>query len=152
MFTSDDLKAVDPAQFAAAVAATPDAALAEGMSGPIRSQVLDEIFNRMEEHFDPERSKDLDLVIHFALTGAADGGSDSYQVTIRDDACKVAKELTETPEITITLDAVDYLKLATDNAKAMDLYLNGKLKVDGNLIIATRLQGLYTLPKAATAA
>lgn len=152
MFTADDLKAVDPAQFAAAVASTPDAALAEGMSGPIRVQVLDEIFGRMEEHFDPERSKDLDLVIHFELTGGADGAADAYQVVIRDDACRVGKELDETPEIKITLDAVDYLKLATNNAKAMDLYLSGKLKVDGNLILATRLQGLYTLPTADKAA
>lgn len=151
MFTTEELMAVDPAEFAAAVARTPDHELAEGMASVVRTQVLDEVFRRMEAHFDPSKSKKLDIVIHFELTGRPDGQADRYQVTIRDNACKVSKEATDDPGLTLTLDAVDFLKLATNNANGMNLYIGGRLKVKGNLILATRLQGLFFLPDAATA-
>ncbi len=151
MFTPEQLTAVEPAQFAAAVAATPDHELAEGMAGAIRGQVLDEIFRRMEEHFDPSKSKKLDIAIHFNLTGAPDGGTDFYQVIVRDNTCAVGKENTEKPKLNLTLDAVEFLKLATGNANGMNLYIGGKLKVDGNIILATRLEGLFMIPEAAPA-
>lgn len=151
MFTPDQLVAVQPAQFAAAIAAAPDHELAEGMASAARGQVLDEIFRRMEEHFDPNKSKKLDLVIHFELTGAPNGEPDRYQVIIRDNTCKVGKETTEKPKLALKLDAVDFLKLATNNANGMNLYIGGKLKVDGNIILATRLEGLFAIPEAASA-
>ncbi|MBI4897124.1 MAG: SCP2 sterol-binding domain-containing protein [Actinobacteria bacterium] len=151
MFTPDQLMAVEPAHFAAAIAATPDHELAEGMASEIRGQVLDEIFRRMEEHFDPKKSKKLDLVIHFEITGAPSGESDKYQVTIRDNTCSVSKEMTDKPKLGLTLDAVHFLKLATGNAVGMNLYIGGKLKVDGNIILATRLEGLFVIPEAAEA-
>lgn len=149
MFAPDQLTAVDPAQFAAAIKATPDHQLAEGMAGDFRGQVLDEIFRRMQEHYDPKRSKKLDLVVHFELTGSPTGQSDLFQVVLRNDQCVAGREATEDPKLKLTLDAVDFLKLATRNAVGMNLYISGKLKIDGNLILATRLEGLFSIPDAA---
>lgn len=152
MFTPEELMAVEPAAFAATVAATPDHELAEGMATEFRTVILDEVFRRMEEHFDPKKSKKLDLVIHFHLEGAASGSLDSYQVIIQADKCTTSKDLDKKPKLALTLDGVDFLKLATNNLKGMDLYIKGRLKVDGNLILATRLQGLFLLPDADGAA
>ncbi|MBI5309413.1 MAG: SCP2 sterol-binding domain-containing protein [Actinobacteria bacterium] len=152
MFTPEELMAVEPAAFATAVAAAPDHELAEGMATEFRVIVLDEVFRRMEAHFEPKRSKKLNIVIQFHLTGSHDGNVDVYQVIIRDDRCATGKELTEPAKLTLRLDAVDFLKLATNNEKGMDLYIKGRLKVDGNLILATRLQGLFLIPDADSAA
>lgn len=149
MFTPDQLTAVNPAAFATAIASAPDHELAEGMASDLRVTVLDEVFRRMSAHFEPKKSKKLDLVIQFHLTGSQNGVNDVYQVVIRADQCIAGKEITEPPKLTLRLDAVDFLKLATNNEKGMDLYIKGRLKVDGNLILATRLQGLFMLPDAA---
>jgi putative sterol carrier protein len=152
MFTPDELMAVDAAQFAVSVTNAPDHELAAGMASPVRGQILDEVFRRMEEHFDPQKSKKVDAVIVFELTGAPSGESDRYQVIIRNNECSTSKEHTEQATMTLTLDAVDFLKLATNNATGMNMYIAGKLKVDGNLILATRLTGLFALPETAPAA
>jgi hypothetical protein len=75
--------AIAPEDFARSVAATKDKHLAEGMRGPLREQVLDEIFRRMEEHFEPRRADGLDAVIRFRIGGRADGGYDRYDVEVR---------------------------------------------------------------------
>lgn len=152
MFTPEQLTAVDAAQFAASVAATPDHELAEGMASAVRGQILDEVFRRMEEHFDPTKSKKVDAVVIFELTGDPSGEPDRYQVIIRDNTCSTSKELTEKPTMRLTLNAVDLLKLATNNAGSMNMYLAGRLKVDGNLILATRLTGLFAIPENAPSA
>lgn len=152
MFTSEQLTAVDAAQFAATVTNTPDHELAEGMASDARGPILDEVFRRMEEHFDPKKSKKIDAVVIFELTGAPSGEPDRYQVIIRNNTCSTSKELTEKPTMTLTLDAVDLLKLATNNAVSMNLYIAGKLKVDGNLILATRLTGLFAIPEDVSSA
>lgn len=143
------LSAVDAAEFVKSVAGTPDHELAEGMRSEFRHQILDEIFKRMEEHFDPSKSADLNAVIDFEITGHADGDtSDEFQVVIRNDTCKTGREHTETQTMKLVLDGVDFLRLVANQTNGMDLYIAGKLKVDGNLMLATRLSGLFLIPEA----
>jgi putative sterol carrier protein len=141
-----DLGAVDAEQFAKAIAETPDEQLAEGLQSEMRGQMLDEIFSRMEVHFDPTKSQELEEVVHFVITGRADGGADEYQVVIRDDTCKTGKQLTEEPGLRLTLDGLEFLKIVAGLKTGMNLYLEGKLKIDGNMMRATRLAGLFAMP------
>ncbi len=147
----EKLGEVDAEDFAAAVAAVPDEQIAEGMQSEHRENILDEIFKRMEEHFDPTKSADVDLVIHFHITGRPDGGVDDYQVVIRDDTCKTSKELTDEMGLGLELDAVEFIKLVANLTNGMDLYIGGKLKIDGNMIVATRITGLFAMPEAGKA-
>src|SRR5690606_20409818 len=78
---------VDPKQFAQIVKSTPDAKLAEVMSGELRGKVLDEVFNRMPTVFRADRAGATNAVIHWAITGRPDGGSDTYEVVIANGTC-----------------------------------------------------------------
>ena len=51
------MKSVGPEDFAKLMASVTDEQLAEMMSGPMRKQVLDEIFNRMAEHVDQPQGR-----------------------------------------------------------------------------------------------
>src|SRR5438876_6791862 len=86
---------VDPAEFARSVATTPDEQLAEGMRSELRGQILDEIFRRMEEHFDAQKAAGIDAVIHWTISGRADGGSDRYEVVLRNGTCRATNAPTE---------------------------------------------------------
>ena len=149
--TEFQLGQVDAADFARSVAETPLHELAEGMNGELRGQVLDEIFSRMEHHFDPKKSADVDLVINFTITGKPDSDPDRYQVVIRNDVCKTGKELTEEAALGLTLDAVDFLRLVANLTNGMNLYIGGKLKIDGSMIVATRIAGLFAIPDGSNA-
>ncbi len=144
---------MDTDDFAAAVAATSDENLAAGMQGPLREVVLNEIVNRMKTEFVSSRAKDLDAIIQFEVTGRPDGGTDIYQVRIKDAKCEVAQGagFEGAPASVIVVDAVDFLKMAVGVVSGIDLYLGGKLKWDGGLMMLTRLTRMFNIPAAAPA-
>ena len=105
----------DASELAGMVGKLTDEQLAEGMADAgNRKRVLDEIFNRMAEHVEPDKIKDLDAVIHFVITEAPGGGSDTYEAVFKDGAVTVGDEPTsEDPKVTIIAAPVPFLKLVT---------------------------------------
>jgi putative sterol carrier protein len=144
-----DPSAVDPQQFAQAIAATPDEQLAEGMRGAGREQVLDEIFRRMKDYAVAEQIAGVDALIHFEIGGRADGGSDLYEVAIRSGEIAINRQASGAPRMTLAIDAVDFLKLASGNAAGPELFMTGKLRVSGDLMFATQVASFFTPPKTA---
>ena len=55
-----DTSTFDPEDFAKLIAGSNDEMIAEVINGPQRKQVLDEIFNRMAEHVEPEKARGTD--------------------------------------------------------------------------------------------
>jgi putative sterol carrier protein len=51
--------------------------------------------------------------------------------------------------VTFTLDGVDFLKLVTNNVQGPELFMTGKLKLEGDMMFAAQLPALFTIPSAA---
>lgn len=145
-----DPAAVDPAEFAKNVAQTSDEDLAAGINGDMRGFILNEIFGRMEEHFDGAKAAGADAVVHWKITGRPDGGEDVYEITIKDGTCKVSDTPSQQPRLTFTMGGVEFLKLVTNNANGPELFMSGKLKIEGDLIFATQVQTFFKIPAAAS--
>ena len=146
-----NLETVDPADFANLIAASTDEQLAETMSGPARKQVLDEIFSRMAEHVDPAAARDTNAVVHFKILDRPDalgGGYDHYEVVFQDGACSVSDQPERDPQVTIRVGPVRFLKLASNQASGPTLFLTGKLKLEGDVMLASRLTGFFHIPSA----
>ena len=62
-----DLADFAPEQFAELIATASNDQLSELIQGPLRKQVLDEIFGRMAEHVEPAQIAGLDAVVHFKI-------------------------------------------------------------------------------------
>jgi putative sterol carrier protein len=140
----------DAAQLAAMVGQIPEEQLAEGMAHPEgRQMILDEIFNRMSEHAEPEKIGDVDAVVHFQITERHDGGSDLYEAVIRSGEVKVNKEATEEPKVTITTGPVHFVKLVTGQQSGPVMFMTGKLKLDGDVMFASRMTSFFRSPTAA---
>jgi putative sterol carrier protein len=139
-----DTSAVDPQEFAQNIAKTSDDKLREGMSGPLREQILAEIFQRMEEHFKPGSAQDA--VIHWRIGGRSDGGEDRWEVVIADGKCNTSSEPQSEPRVTLKLDGVDFLKLVTGNANGPMLFMSGKLKIEGDLMFSAQIQSMFRIP------
>jgi putative sterol carrier protein len=141
-----ELAGADPNELAGMVGRLSDAELKEVMASELRTQVLDEIFNRMGDHFRADKAKGQTVAVHFVITGGPDGSKDSYQASIKDGVCSTSKELTEHPRATITAGGVNFLRLVTGGAGGVELFLKGKLKIGGDMMFAASVAGWFAIP------
>jgi len=139
---------VDPKQLAQIVKSTPDAKLAEVMSGELRGKVLDEVFNRMPTVFRADRAGATNAVIHWAITGRPDGGSDTYEVVIANGTCTTSANPEREPKLTVTMGPVEFLKLIAGQANPVMMFMTGKIKAKGDLGLAANISHLFDIPKA----
>jgi hypothetical protein len=147
-FDLSDFSSLDPAAFAQLVKNASDAQINEVMSGDLRPKVLDEIFRRMPSLFRPERAGNTSAVIHWIITGAPDGGADTYELVIADGACTLSPDATAEPKLALTVTPVDFLKVVSGNGNPVMMFMTGKLKAKGDLGLAANIANLFNIPKA----
>lgn len=143
-----DFSSIDPKQFAQIVKNSPDSKLAELMSSPQRKVILDTIFSRFPELFRADRAGSTNAVIHWNITGAPDGGADSYELVIADGACTMSPSPDQDPKLSITVGPVDFLKVVSGTGNPMMMFMTGKLKAKGDLGLAANIANLFDIPKA----
>lgn len=139
-------KGLDAEAFAKLVAQASDEQIAEAMQGPLRTVMLDEIVNRMEEEFVPDRAAEVDAVFQFNILGSPTGQPDVYQIKVKDKQCQAAKGKKFEPTVSVEVDAADFIKMTAGQVKGMQLYLGGKLKMDGAMMLLTRLENMFNIP------
>jgi putative sterol carrier protein len=141
---------VDPAAFAKVIADTPDDQLAAGMASENRALVLEEIFKRMEEHFDAEGAQGTDAIVDWKIWDRPEGGYDHWRLAISNGACRVERDPGDDPpaRVTFKVKPVDFLKLVTGNASGPQMFITGRLKIEGDLMFAARVQGFFKIPSA----
>ena len=132
--------------FARTVASSSDERLRRFMAGRRRRLVLDGIFRQMPKRLKREQAKDIDAVIDWKLRGRPDGRVDHYQVTIRDGKARSTRRPEDDPRATLELDAVDFLRLAAGVAAGPELFMSGKLKIEGDLMFTATLPAMLRVP------
>jgi putative sterol carrier protein len=144
-----DTSELDPAEAARAMAKATDEQLAELMSGPLREQVLGEIFGRMAEHFRADAAAQTEAVIRWRIAGHPERGHDAFETVISGGTCVVRDEHTvDSPRVTLTIDGVDFLRLVTGAAAGPMLFMSGKLKIEGDMLFAANAASLFAVPTA----
>jgi len=104
-------------------------------------QVLDGMFQAMQEHFLPDKAQGVDAVIQYVVT---EGGREyGYTLAIKDGKCALQKEKVGNAKVTLTMDLVSFLKLMCGAADGMTLYMSGKLGVGGDLFFSQRIAGFF---------
>jgi putative sterol carrier protein len=143
-----DFTAISAEDLAGLVANATDEQLQEAMSGPQREAALREIFARMAEHLDPNRARGQDAVVHFQILGRPDGGYDEFEVVVKDGKCEVTQTPKEEPRVTLKVEPVAFLKLITSQKSGPELFMTGKLKIEGDLMFAPQIASLFRIPTA----
>jgi putative sterol carrier protein len=104
-------------------------------------QVLDGMFQTMQEHFLPDKAQGVDAVIQYMVTD--EGREYGYTLSIKDGKCALKKEKVGNAKVTLTMDLVSFLKLMCGAADGMTLYMSGKLGVGGDLFFSQRIAGFF---------
>lgn len=101
-----------------------------------------DLMSKMPGAFLPEKAPGLDAVIQFKFTGAEAG--DWYAV-IKDGKVTVEKGEHPAPKMTLTADSSDYIKIFTGELDGMQAFMQGKLKLAGDLNLAMKLTQMFKI-------
>jgi putative sterol carrier protein len=104
-------------------------------------QVLDGMFQAMQEHFLPEKTQGVDAVIQYVVTD--EGREYGYTLAIKEGKCALKKEKVGNAKVTLSMDLISFLKLMCGAADGMTLYMSGKLGVAGDLFFSQRIAGFF---------
>ncbi|WP_418960040.1 SCP2 sterol-binding domain-containing protein [Streptomyces tritici] len=142
-----DFAAVSPAEFARLVKGLSDRQIKElAADAALRERVLREVFGRMRQQFRPEAAGTLDALIRWKITGASDA---VYETRIAEGRCEVTEGRSEAePRTTLVLADADFLKLVSGNANPVTMFMMRKLKIAGDVALASGLTRYFDIPKA----
>lgn len=103
---------------------------------------IQEIFDNLDEGFQPDKAEGVDAIFQFDLTG--DNGG-KYWVKVADKKAEVNEGEHNEPTMTITAAANDYIALVNGDLAAMSAFMQGKIKVKGDMGLAMKLQAMFGL-------
>jgi putative sterol carrier protein len=103
---------------------------------------IETLMSKMPGAFIPEKAAGLDATIQFKFTGEEAG---EWYATIKDGKCEVAKGEHASPKITLTADSADYVKIFTGEIDGMKAFMEGKLKLAGDLNLAMKLTQMFKI-------
>jgi len=101
-----------------------------------------DLMSKMPAAFQPEKAPGLDAVIQFKFTGAEAG---DWYAAIKDDKVAVEKGEHPSPKMTLTADSSDYVKIFTGELDGMQAFMQGKLKLAGDLNLAMKLTQMFKI-------
>lgn len=99
-----------------------------------------EVFDRMSEVFDASKASGVDAVFQFDLSG--DGGG-KYWVKVSGGSFEKGEGQHDSPSITISAAADDYIKVVNGDMAAMSAFMAGKIKIKGDMGLALKLQSIF---------
>jgi putative sterol carrier protein len=107
------------------------------------------ILDRFPEFADTTRLGDIEGIARFDL---ARGKRVSERHTARFGGGKVSLEPDATPDVTISAEIIDFVRLVTGQSNAALLYLSGRLGIDGHAMLALAVGSVFTVPGSDQAA
>jgi putative sterol carrier protein len=101
-----------------------------------------DLMSKMPGAFLPDKAPGLDAVIQFKFTGAEAG---DWYAAIKDGKVTVEKGEHPSPKMTLTADSGDYVKIFTGELDGMQAFMQGKLKLAGDLNLAMKLTQMFKI-------
>lgn len=101
---------------------------------------LHEVLDKMPEAVVPEKAANINADIQLELTGEAGG---QWVININNGQVAIEEGTVEFPKLTLTMAASDFVAISMGEANAMNLFMAGKIKVQGDITLAMKFQDLF---------
>lgn len=101
-----------------------------------------DLMSKMPGAFIPEKAGPIDAVIQFKFTGSEPG---DWFASIKDGVCTTEQGVHDSPKMTLTADSSDYVKIFTGELDGMQAFMQGKLKLAGDLNLAMKLTQMFKI-------
>jgi putative sterol carrier protein len=100
---------------------------------------------KMPEAFLPEKAQGVNALIHFKFTGEEAG---DWNARIVDGKVEVGQgEPSDQATMTLTADSNDYVRIFTGELDGMQAFMQGKIKLGGDLNLAMKLMQMFKIKK-----
>jgi putative sterol carrier protein len=103
---------------------------------------VEQLVRNHEKAFKPDAAEGVDAIIQYHLTGEEGG---DWIINIHEGKCTVAEGMAENPKMTMTADAQDFKDVLLGNANGMQYFMQGKLKLAGDLNMAMKLTSFFKM-------
>jgi putative sterol carrier protein len=103
---------------------------------------ISEFMSRMATAFIPEKAAGIDATIQLKLTGSQVA---DWYVAIKDNQCSVTQGTAPVAKLTVTADSGDFIKIFTGQMDGMQAFMQGKLKLAGDMNLAMKLVSLFKM-------
>ncbi|MEM6646060.1 MAG: SCP2 sterol-binding domain-containing protein [Bacteroidota bacterium] len=102
-------------------------------------QTIPELFAAYQKQFDPTQAVGIEATIQMQIDGEGGG---AYHFVIKDQTMAVVEGTHAAPDVTVRTTAANWLKVNNGELNPMMAMMTGKVKISGDLALATRLQAL----------
>jgi len=99
-----------------------------------------QVFEMMPGRFNREAAAGIDATYQFELTGEGGG---TYHLTVGGGSCTVGQGPTDKANITVTMQASDYLDMINGRLNPQMAFMAGKLKIKGDMNLALKMQEIF---------
>ena len=129
------------------VAARSDAELETLMDGWQRLPVLWGIFRIAPHRLDRDATAGERTLIEIRVRDPHGGDPFRRQLLIGRGRCRVSRHDHGEADSVVTFDPVSFLRFAAGQQGARDLFVSGRVSVDGSLLAAAELPSFFRFPK-----
>src|SRR5204862_3735374 len=137
---------MEPEQFAELVGQASDEDVAAGLKLN-RDTVLDGIFTAMPQSFVAANAAGVEAVAEWRITGPEDQPPARWQVRIAGGQCTVQRDADAKPDVVYELGGVDFMRLVAGQLDGPQLFVSGRLRIEGDLMLAARMPAMFRPPR-----
>jgi putative sterol carrier protein len=98
------------------------------------------IFAKMPAAFLPHKTADLNAIFQIELTGEAGG---NWTLAVTNGSLTIIEGTAQTPNLTLTMSASDYIAISRGEANPVNLFMAGKVKLQGDMGLALKFQEMF---------
>ena len=141
---SDQSQQVDPQQLAEAIKGMSDEELKQSVNDMGVDTTLKQIFDGMQQAFNPQKAGTTEAVIQYDIE--TDEGVKSWSCAIANGSCTTSEGASDSPRLTLKMQLVDFIRLIFGQADGTQLFMTGKMKLQGDMMFAMQMQGMFDAP------
>lgn len=101
---------------------------------------INSLLDDMQQRFDPNAASGLDAIFQYDIT---DNGS--WQIEVKDDACKISEGSLSDPNVTLAMDLDTLASILSGETDGMQAFMSGSIQATGDVMLATQLADLFPL-------
>jgi putative sterol carrier protein len=103
---------------------------------------VQDVIDLMPQQFSPEAAAGMNATLQLDLAGEGGG---QWHLIIANQQLQINPGPASNPNMTLKMSTADYLAMMNGEANPMQLFMQGKVKVGGDMSLAMKMQSLFKL-------